>query len=86
MRVRTPAGKSQPITDAEWFVGVIVLLAVLAIGYLVATDNVAPRYIGTVNPEMVYVDPETGCQYLGSNQHPTPRLGPDGKQVCNAGH
>ena len=35
-------------------------------------------------PVEIFVDKQTGCQYVGQEKGAlTPRLGPDGKQVCN---
>lgn len=34
---------------------------------------------------VIFTDPQTGCQYLNSpGRSMTPRMGTDGKQICNA--
>lgn len=71
--------------NTGWFVGIIVALALLAIGYLVfsannPTDDTDP--VGGRSGMGLYTDAKTGCQYLGRVYGLTPRLDASGKHIC----
>jgi hypothetical protein len=84
-----------PITERELTAakvklsGAILLLVLCALAMLAGCEAHGsstppdPRtYPATLN---IYIDAETGCQYIGqwsSSAGITPRLGRDGKQIC----
>lgn len=70
------------MSEGQWLI-TIVLLAAAAIGLIIATSddvNMGPtrQYIGDAK---LVTDPVNGCQYLVHNGI-TPRMRPDGKQIC----
>lgn len=65
-----------------WFLPMVVVLpmVILLIGILVWVPSSEQKL-------EVHTDPDTGCQYLQpgdgrNNEHLTPRMAPDGTQVC----
>lgn len=65
-----------------------LLLAVVVIvgggltGYLIAEyKGVSPAKPSIITPDYIWVDAETGCEYLKRNDF-SPRYGRDGKQIC----
>lgn len=66
------------------FLGIIVALSLLAIVYLVFEANSSPAASArplVITIDRVYVDPATGCEYLGITGA-IQRLDRDGKQIC----
>lgn len=60
-----------------WFTGIVISIALLAVGYLAFSKDMATQ------PEQlrVYLDPETGCQFVGKGGAIVPRFDADGKQL-----
>lgn len=68
--------------DTWWVTGIAVFSVLALIAAVMATkehnDNRSGGYIGSAK---LVTDPVNGCQYL-VDRGITPRLRPDGKQIC----
>ena len=64
-----------------WFgIFVCFLILVMTTDHRPVRDDTDPP--GARSGLTLYTDHETGCQYLSEGSGLTPRLGPDGKQIC----
>jgi len=70
---------------SEWgralLLAAVALLAGVMIGSTHAESKERPSAISPIRVAHIWVDAETGCEYLRHNDF-SPRYGRDGKQIC----